>query len=240
MNAIILNFKYIKIYAYNIFLSILSLTALAALISNLLTHTAHPVMGETNRPKSIYIIDAGHGGFDGGAISYNGTVESHLNLEISKKLNIFMRYIGQTTKMIRIDDNALNDTGSTIREKKLSDLKNRVKIVNSIEDAILISIHQNMFADSRYSGAQVFFGREEGSLELAEGIQANLKKYLNPSNNRQIKPASDSIYLVKSANCPTILVECGFLSNFNEEQTLKEPEYQKKLAMIIGISMLNK
>ena len=181
----------------------------------------------------VVIIDPGHGGEDGGAISCTGVQESQLNLEISLRLNDLCHLMGISTQMVRTQDKAVYSQGcSTISEKKVSDLKNRVALVNDTPGALLVSIHQNMFSDPKYSGAQVFYAGTEGSRQLAESIQSLLCVHVDPDNHRECKPAS-AVYLMEHIHCTGVLIECGFLSNSDEEQLLRTPEYQKKLACAI-------
>ncbi len=178
------------------------------------------------------VIDAGHGGLDGGATSCTGKLESVLNLEIALRLRDLFHLLGYDTKMIRTDDISIYRKGETIAQKKVSDLQERVRIVNETENVLLLSIHQNNFTDSRYSGAQVFFGKEEGSEDLAKRLQSTLVSTLNPFSKRQCKKA-DGIYLMDRITGPGVLIECGFLSNPEEEAKLNTPEYQKKLCCVI-------
>ena len=127
-------------------------------------------------------------------------------------------------------------TGQTIAQKKVSDLKERVKTVNAAPNGILISIHQNYFTDSRYSGAQVFYGTSDGSEALAKKLQAAVVTTLNPGSRRNAKQGR-GIYLLEHVRCPGVLVECGFLSNPQEEALLREPSYQKKLCCVIGTAL---
>lgn len=177
------------------------------------------------------VIDAGHGGEDGGAVSAKGTLESRLNLEIALRVEDLSALLGIKPYMIRTEDVSVY-TGecTTIAQKKVSDLKNRVKTVNSIPNALLLSIHQNHFAEPKYYGTQVFYGKEDSSRTLAKTMQEDFKTYLNTNNHRMSKPAQ-SVYLMEHVTCTAILVECGFLSNLAEEQLLQEETYQKKLAM---------
>ena len=179
------------------------------------------------------IIDAGHGGVDGGATSCSGVLESNLNLKIALRLNDLMHLLGISTVMIRTEDISVYTDGNTIAAKKISDLKYRVKTVNSIPDGILISIHQNYFSDGRYSGSQVFYGNNNESRYLAEHVQKALATAIDKENKRKIKKA-DGIYLMDKIKCTGILVECGFLSNPVEDKKLQDPEYQKKLCAVIS------
>lgn len=178
------------------------------------------------------ILDAGHGGIDGGAISCTGKMESTINLEIALRMEPLFELMGYDTSMIRREDISIHTVGDTISQKKISDLKERVSIVNKTPGGILISIHQNTFQDSRYSGAQVFYAQTEGSREIAEQVQQKLAYALDPSNNRKCKP-SNGVYLMDHIKRPGILIECGFLSNLREETMLREAQYQKKLSATV-------
>lgn len=183
--------------------------------------------------KHCIIIDPGHGGEDGGAISCTGIPESTYNLDISLRLRDLFHLLGYDTKLLRTDDVSIYTKGENLSQKKISDLKERVRIVNETQNGILLSIHQNHFSDSRYSGAQVFFAPTSKSEALAKLLQTTLASSLNPGNNRQIKKCS-GVYLMEHIQCTGILIECGFLSNPAEAQKLRDPEYQKKLCAIIA------
>lgn len=182
------------------------------------------------------VIDAGHGGEDGGATSCTGVLESQINLEIALRLEDLCQFLGYKTLSIRKTDTSVYTEGTTIAQKKVSDLKERVRIVNGREGALLISIHQNIFADSRYAGAQVFYAKSADSKLLAQQLQANLVSTLNKGSNRKCKP-SDSVYLMQHINCTGVLVECGFLSNPQEEAKLRDPVYQQKLCCVIAATV---
>lgn len=183
--------------------------------------------------RTCVIIDAGHGGKDGGATSCTGILESSINLEIALRLNDLMHFLGMDTKMIRTGDYSIHTSGETIAAQKVSDLKERVRIVNESEDAILVSIHQNHYSDSKYSGAQVFYAPNGQSADLAGQLQTAFVKHLNPGSNRKSKKA-DGIYLLQKVKNPAILVECGFLSHFEEEAKLRTAKYQKQVASVIA------
>lgn len=183
--------------------------------------------------KHRVIIDAGHGGVDGGATSCTGVLESQLNLDIALRLNDLLHFLGYETHMIRTADISVYTKGETIAQKKISDLKERVRISNETENALLLSIHQNTFPDSHYSGAQVFYANTEGSKELASQLQSAIVSSLNPGSNRKCKK-SDGIYLMDHITCTGILLECGFLSNFQEEGKLRSKDYQQKLSCVIA------
>ena len=182
------------------------------------------------------IIDAGHGGVDGGATSCSGILESTYNLQISLRLNDLLHLLGYKTIMIRTTDISVYTKGETIAQKKVSDLKERVRIVNESDNGILISIHQNNFTDSRYSGAQVFYASSENSEIFAKKIQDNLISSLNPGSNRQCKK-SEGIYLMEHIDRTGVLIECGFLSNPEEEMKLRSDHYQKCLCCVIAASL---
>ena len=185
--------------------------------------------------RRCIIVDPGHGGIDGGATSCTGVLESHLNLQIAFRLNDLLHFMGYQTLMVRTTDTSIHTEGSTIAAQKVSDLKQRVKLVNETENAVLISIHQNTYPDGRYIGAQVFFGKDNVSKSFAADLQDSLIKTLNPHSNRRSKP-SDGIYLMQNISRPGILIECGFISNIQEEANLRSADYQKKLACVIGAS----
>lgn len=179
------------------------------------------------------IIDPGHGGMDGGAVSCNGRPESAVNLSISLRLNDLLHLIGHDTRMIRREDVSVSTVGGTIIQKKISDLKERVRIINDCNgDSILLSIHQNFFPDGRYNGAQVFYGAGQGSKEFALRMQDAIVKYLNPGSKRMAKKG-EGIYILEKTSCPAILIECGFLSNPDEEERLHTPEYQKRIVTLV-------
>lgn len=182
------------------------------------------------------IIDAGHGGIDGGATSCTGVLESGINLEIALRLNDLLRLLGHDTVMIRTTDTSIYTEGNTIAAQKVSDLKERVRICNETENGILVSIHQNTFSDSRYGGAQVFYAPTEGSQALANGLQTRFCEILNPGSNRKSKSAQ-TVYLLQNIKCTGVLVECGFLSNPEEEAKLRDPEYQRRICCVIAGSL---
>lgn len=182
------------------------------------------------------IIDAGHGGIDGGATSCTGVLESTVNLEIALRLEDVMHLLGFKSVMIRTTDRSIYTSGTTIAAQKVSDLKERVRIVNETDGGILISIHQNTFSDSRFAGAQVFYAGNEDSKELASLLQKKWITTLNPDSHRSAKKG-EGIYLLQNISKPGILVECGFLSNPKEEALLRSPDYQKKMCCVIATTL---
>ena len=183
--------------------------------------------------RTRIVIDAGHGGVDGGAISCTGIPESRYNLEIALRLEDLMQLLGYDTAMMRREDISIYTKGETIAQKKISDLKERVRIANESENTLLLSIHQNSFPDSRYSGAQVFYGASGNSEALANQLQDAFCKAQAPENHRKAKKSS-GVYLMEHIRCTGVLIECGFLSTPAEEAKLRDPAYQKKLCGIIA------
>ena len=189
-----------------------------------------------------YILDAGHGGEDGGAVSESGIPESHINLEITRKIDVLLGFLGSPTIMTRTEDISIHDANAkTLREKKVSDLKNRVEIMNQYPQATLVSIHQNTYPEKRYRGTQVFFAPTANSKELACLLQQTIVSTLQPENTRQEKQIPDTVYLMNHIKNQAILIECGFLTNPEEEQLLRSSEYQKKLAITLssGLTLQN-
>ena len=181
----------------------------------------------------IVLIDPGHGGFDGGAVAEDGTTEKHLNLAISLCLHDLLYVCGVPVEMTRTTDMGLEeDVSASIRDKKVSDMRKRLTLYN--EASMVISIHQNHFSVPKYSGTQVFYSANhpDGAV-LAENIRQSVVDWVQPQNKRELKKATDGIYLLYHTTTPTVLVECGFLSNPEEREKLKTPAYQQQLAFAI-------
>ncbi len=190
-------------------------------------------------PLKVIVLDAGHGGEDGGAISPDGVEESHINLEVSNRVCDALRFTGQHVVMTRTEDISLDHGEATIRKRKSADLKQRVSIVNGIDHAILISIHQNSLPTSPVThGAQVFWNTQPEAEPLAQLVQNSLNLCINPANEKQAKQIPSSVYLMKHSCAPAILVECGFLSNQQETIQLQSAAYQQKLALSIAAGFL--
>lgn len=218
-------------------LAVVALFGAGAVLCSGIFTAVTAVSGKLEQPSMTLVLDAGHGGEDGGAVSCTGVNESQINLQITQRLDGLLQLLGYRTHMLRTGDTALYDaSASTYSEKKVSDLKNRAATVNSISGAVLISIHQNQFPQSQYRGAQVFYAADETSKAFASVTQDTLKAVLDPVNRRAPKQA-DGIYLLEQIQCPGILVECGFLSNPAEEELLRSEDYQKKLAVALSISV---
>lgn len=196
------------------------------------------VKKDTTKRQTV-IIDAGHGGFDGGATAPDGTAEKDINLAVSLKLKKILTLYGYDVIMLRDTDTALNTEGDTTRSKKCSDIMNRYAVMEANPDSIYLCIHQNNFSASYCHGAQMFYCKStDGSKELAECIQTSLKA-VQPDNDRVIKPCTDDVYLIYNAKTTALLVECGFLSNRDDLLNLKNEEYQMKLAFAISSGLNN-
>lgn len=190
-------------------------------------------------PEQTLVIDPGHGGEDGGAVSVTGQKESDLNLAIALRLDQLMGFYGVNTVLTRETDVSIHDdTAATLREKKVSDIRNRVALVCALDNATLISIHQNSYTSPRYRGAQVFYSDQVLSLPLAQQMQEDLRAALDPDNQRQAKQIPASVYLMNHVSCRAVLVECGFLSHPEEEVLLRQTGYQQKLAMAMAASYI--
>lgn len=185
------------------------------------------------------IIDAGHGAPDGGAVGDSGVLEKDLNLAVAQILQKFMESGGTRVLLTRSDDNGIYDISGSIKNKKVSDIKNRERFMNETNADVFVSVHMNKFSEKQYSGPQVFYSvNDDDSKQLAECIQSNMIAALSPKSKREIKPADKNIYLLKNATIPAVLVECGFLSNAEEEQKLKDENYQRKLAWAIYCGLI--
>ena len=191
------------------------------------------VMSENASPPVI-VIDAGHGGEDGGA-SANGLLEKDINLSIALKLRDMLTISGYKVVMTRDSDVSVYDsTADTTREKKVSDLKNRAEMINSSKNNILVSIHQNKFEQSQYFGTQMFYSKNDPkSAVLAEELRKSVTGMLQPDNKRELKQADSNIYILDKAQVPAVIVECGFLSNEEEAKKLADSDYQQKMAFSI-------
>jgi len=186
------------------------------------------------------VLDAGHGGEDGGAQSAAGDKESDINLGIVLRLDQLMGLCGVPAVLTRDGDHAIYDPeAQSLREKKVSDLHNRVKLIQSQENPILLSVHQNSYPDPRYSGAQVFYGGGEDSRLWGEYTQEVLRLSLDADNDRKAKKIPETVYLMNHITCPAVLVECGFMSNGAEASLLLTSGYQTKVAAALAGACLN-
>lgn len=195
-----------------------------------------PVFHHTNvQGTPVLILDAGHGGEDGGALSASGQKESEINLDIVLKMESLFAFLGSDAVLTRSTDISIHDPEcSTLREKKVSDLKNRVSLINSTPNAMLISVHQNTFTDPRYKGTQVFFGGGEISVQWGEYTQTLFQSVLDKTNTRHAVAVPEQVYLFNHIDCPALLVECGFLSNGEDAALLLTDPYQRKIAIVLA------
>ena len=230
---IVLNKKKITMIVVGVFFSIF-VFILATEKNNMIPTVSLPVSGKT------IVLDAGHGKPDEGAQSSKGTTEAETNLKIALKVQNLLEQSGSTVILTRSDENAIYDIDAkTLRQKKISDIHNRVKIGNESSADIFVSIHLNKIPQQQYDGWQTFYkaGNAEGQ-KLAVSIQKNLNNAIQKENNRVAKTI-DNIYIIKHIEIPTTIVECGFLSNPQEEKLLLEDEYQNKLAWGIYNGIIN-
>lgn len=219
-----------------LYLTIILCFTAAALLAAVLNGEVQSVDG-TESANLIY-LDPGHGGEDGGAVSVTGVQESGINLEISLRLRDLLHFCGMSVQMTRDGDYAIYSDGcETIAQKKASDLRNRVALLQQNPGAILLSIHQNQFPEEKYHGAQVFYNQGTDSEQLAKFMHDALKQGLDPENNREIKQAQD-IFLMEQIENTAVLIECGFLSNREEEAKLRDEQYQKKIVCAISAGLM--
>ena len=205
-------------------------------LNHLMETAMEPAAVRQTRPL---VLDAGHGGEDGGAGSLTGTPESQINLAIVLKLRDVLGLYGVDPILLREEDISLHDSSAeTLREKKRSDLKNRVAAVEGVEGGTLLSIHQNTYPSGKYHGAHVFYAPTEHSRELAEHVQSSIKAALQQDNERAVKQIPDTVYIMNHVTCPAILIECGFLTNPEEEALLRDDSYQRQLAAVIAAAWL--
>lgn len=185
--------------------------------------------------KPIIVIDAGHGGFDGGCVSVNNKCEKDINLNILLCLRDMAKIMGYEPVCTREEDKSIQDEGvEGLSKIKKSDMENRLAIINKYENAIAVSIHQNQFTDEKYSGAQMFYcPKVPESEQLADIMQKQFVSKLQPENKREIKQVNDELYLLNNAKCPAVMIECGFLSNREEAEKLESEEYQKQVAFTV-------
>lgn len=197
--------------------------------------SAAEVNNDSVTPPQTVIIDAGHGGEDGGTQSNDGMLEKDINLDIALRLKELLESKGINVILTRDTDTLLYDRNTNyMGRKKLLDAQARLKIAEDNPNAIFISIHQNAYSDPQYSGLQVWYsGNNKNSLNLAQIVQDNVKAKLQPENNRQIKLSGSNIYLMEHIKNPAILIECGFLSNPAEAKKLSDNTYRQNLCQVI-------
>ena len=227
-------FMIIKLKGKYIFL----FTALIAVgVSTVVIKNSVPAFSD-NKPYTV-VLDAGHGDPDGGAVGIGGTIEKDINLKVTLKLQEILESRGVRVVLTRPDDNSICDeSAKTLHEKKVSDMHNRLDIINNSNADLAISIHMNSFPNPKSGGLHVFYARNHPEAEyLASSVQDEISALTN-AKTHAVKTASESLYLMKNPVPPTILVECGFISNPNEEKLLNTDEYQSKIAFAIANAVI--
>lgn len=223
-----------------LFLSVLIAAALYAIINQLSSDHILAANAELHgTDQLVFILDPGHGGEDGGAVSADGLVESGVNLDIALRLRELCGFFGVKSVMTREEEH-LNYPANLSRtaERKRWDTRQRTEFINSWENAVLLSIHQNNFPSGYARGPQAFYGKEPGSRELAERIHHNMLVCLHPESRRVAAPAPKEVYIMSNSNCPAVLVECAFLSDPQDCALLRTVEHKKKIAAILMASCL--
>ncbi len=191
---------------------------------------------ESGKGERVVVIDAGHGGVDPGKVAINRALEKDINLSIAQKLKVMLQEEKITVIMTRNEDNGLYDEGD--RNKKIADMKKRCAIVNEANPDLLVSIHQNSYQSESVKGSQVFYyEKSEDGKRLGEILQNSLIKQVDQSNNRTAK-SNNNYYMLLHVQCPAVIVECGFLSNWREAEKLKTDEYQEKIAQALKKGIL--
>lgn len=203
-------------------------TVLSIFLSNLKPGEKSTVMTWGERPTLV--IDAGHGGIDGGAIGADGSKESDINLAIALRLHAVCEFFGLETIMTRVDDNRGNDA---LTYSEHAELVHRTEIANSAENAVLMSIHQNCYPTAQPSGPQVLYSNNDSSRIFGQLTHSNLINKLDPENRRLAEPDKSNLYILKNARCPAILVECGFVSNHSDITKLTSGRYQTALSAVL-------
>ena len=228
----------------NIICAVISLTLIFAYSTNIKKFYISPSddsLAEQSTSTHVIVIDAGHGGEDGGAIGANGVYEKDINLNIAFDIYYLLKASGHSVVLTRDKDILLYDTTADYNgRKKALDMAKRLEITQSFSDPLFISIHQNSFPQEKYCGLQVYYSSNAAeSFYLAEKIQNDTKALLQPDNKRKTKPSGGNIYLLEKITSPAILIECGFLSNPTECALLSTESYQKEIATVIYTSILN-
>lgn len=227
---------------FSMVLGLLVLGIMLYLAKGMSVYTASGTVLEKKEDKSreenraCIVLDAGHGGFDPGKVGITGQKEAEINLKIAKKVRTYLEANDVQVIMTRETDEGLYDEAA--ENKKVQDMKRRIEIMEGAGALAVVSIHQNSYGEEYVNGAQVFYHEEskEGQ-ELAMLLQESLRSRLNPENHRQIK-ANDSYYLLKKTSVPTVIVECGFLSNYKEAALLETEEYQEQVAWAVSMGIL--
>lgn len=215
-----------------VFYGILTLLTLIAIILMITVNSQTKFANGEIRMQADVILDAGHGGMDGGAVSQDGVCEAPITLAIAKKSQTLFGFYGVNAVMTRADESSLDyHEGGTVRENKNADLNARLALAKQYPECPFVSIHLNQFSQAKYSGAQVFYNQK--GLGLAQALQDDLRAVLDPKNDRVCKPAPEGVFLMKNIAAPAVTVECGFLSNPEECAKLQQDQYQTKIALAI-------
>ena len=194
---------------------------------------------DVRQSRPFVLIDPGHGGEDGGAVA-GGVLEKTINLAVSHDTADLLRLCGYEVSMTRDGDNALTDEGEDVRKRKYNDMKMRLDLYNASPDNVVLSIHQNKFDSASSRGAQIFYSpNHEKSASLAECLRRSVTDMLQPDNKRECKKAGKEIFLLKNAQYPAVIVECGFISNRSERELLVTDCYQKQMALAIATGFIN-
>ena len=228
-----------RIYIFILIVLLFVSTVSISLVVNITPDSVIMSSADLSKNYPIIVLDAGHGGEDGGASSANGNLEKDINLDIALTLEKLLLQSGYKVKMIRNTDTSVhNPEASTTRERKVTDIRNRVKTVNSDKNNILISIHQNHFSESKYFGTQVFYSKNHlNSQILAENIRKAVTSLLQPDNTRKTKESSN-VFLLDNISAPGVIVECGFLSNPDEAYLLSHEDYRDNMAYCIYLGIV--
>ncbi len=215
---------------FNLLISLLICSVIAAVM---LLPAVQPMIQQS---KVKVIIDAGHGLPDGGAVGLDGTTEQFLNLQIAKELSSL--YSPDTSVMTREGEEGIATSGTSIRDKKISDMRERVSIAQKYSDALIISIHMNTFPNGSVYGCQVFYRADcERSKAVAATLQKLINEKIQPNHTKNVKTLDKSLYFFKNTKNPAVLIECGFITNENDLNQLKNKDFQKQLAQLIYSSI---
>lgn len=229
-----------KKICYILICAIMSFCFVILMISSAANIKLNTISSSISKEIPYVVIDAGHGGEDGGAIINDKISEKNINLDIANKTADLTTFLGFETTKTRSTDTALSSQENTIRQRKVSDMKKRLEIYNADSKNIVVSIHQNKFSQEKYKGTQIFYSKNNTKSQyLAEKIKFSVKGLLQPDNTREIKQAGNDIYLLKNTTQPAVIVECGFISNKEECQKLIDDVYQKQMAFAITCGLLN-
>ena len=224
-----------------LFYGILTLLTLIAIILIITVNSQTKFVVQEVAIRADVILDAGHGGMDGGAVSADGVCEAPITLAIAQKTQQLMLFCGANAIMTRNDALSLDyREGASARENKNADLQARLALSRQYPSCPFLSIHLNQFPQAQYEGAQVFYGAS-GQV-LAQSLQSTLKAVLDPENERVCKPAPEGVFLMKNIAAPAVTIECGFLSNPEECAKLQQDSYQTRIALAIvsGFEIYNR